>query len=509
MSSYTPLKSSFFCFAAERSSPIPGKKRSTAEACKLSPMLEWFLVHGSLIAFFLLANSFFVAAEFALVSVRETRIGQLMAMGRPGAPTVHKLKKNIDEFLPAVQFGVTLASLALGGIGEPALADAFLRVLARVHPSALPGHNLVYAHSAAVVLAFAAITYFEVLLGELVPKALALQRAERIALAVAGPMDVFIRMTRPAVRVMNVSATMVLRLFGAPLRGEASEHSPEELKVMAAAARRSGSLPALQEQMIQHALELGGVTASEIMTPRGQIFSLPANLPLESGSARIVDEQHSRVPIFDPQGGPEHIIGVVYAKDVARLMHFRSLASVSLSAPACEESPLTLRQVMHEVLVIPETKPAAEILAEFQERRRQIAIVVDEYGSTLGLVTAEDVIEQVVGEVEDEFDVGRPLPLTPSGDGYLLEGSASLRDLVTQLRWQLPREAGVETLAGLMLARLGHLPVGGESVVVAGKRFTVVAMEGRRIARIRVSSSEPVEEPRSLPHEAAAVRGQG
>jgi CBS domain containing-hemolysin-like protein len=459
-------------------------------------MLEWTLVHGSLIAFFILANSFFVAAEFAIVSVRETRIEQLIALNRPGARTALQLKHNIEEFLPAVQFGVTLASLALGGIGEPALADALLHAL-RYLPW-LPGvstHALAYAHSAAVVLAFALITYFEVLLGELVPKSLALQRAERIALAVAGPVDVFIRITRPAVRLMNLSASRVLRLFRAPLRGEGSAHSPEELKLMATATRRMGLLPRFQEEMIHRAIELNQVAASEIMTPRGKIFSLSAGMSLEAASARIVDEQHSRVPVFDPHLGRDHIIGVVYSKDVARLIHFRSIAQGLGNRSA---SGLTLRQVMRDVLVIPETKLAVELLQEFQERRRQIAIVVDEFGSTLGLVTAEDVLEQVVGELEDEFDTGRNLPLPAAGGGLLLDGSASLRDLVTQLRWKFPRENGVETLAGFLLAKLGHIPVEGEGVDFAGRRFAIARMEGRRIAQVRVdplASASTEKEP--------------
>jgi CBS domain containing-hemolysin-like protein len=448
-------------------------------------MLEWTLVHGSLIAFFILANSFFVAAEFAIVSVRETRIEQLIALNRPGARTALQLKHNIDEFLPAVQFGVTLASLALGGIGEPAIADALLRLLAKAHgPQWIAAHAMLYAHTAAVVIAFGVITYFEVLLGELVPKSLALQRAERIALAVAGPVDVFIRMTRPAVKVMNWSAAGVLRLFRAPLRGEGSAHSPEELKLMATATRRMGLLPPFQEEMIHRAIELNQVVASEIMTPRGKMFSLPADLALEAASAKIVDEQHSRVPVYDPQRGREHIIGVVYSKDVARLMHFRGVAQQGLGSRGA--SGLTLAQVMRDVLVVPETKLAVELLQEFQERRRQIAIVVDEFGSTLGLVTAEDVLEQVVGELEDEFDTGRSLPLPVAGGGLLLDGSASLRDLTTQLRWKFPRENGVETLAGFLLAKLGHLPEEGEAVEFGGRRFAVVQMEGRRIAQVRV-----------------------
>jgi CBS domain containing-hemolysin-like protein len=463
-------------------------------------MLEWILVHGSLIAFFILANSFFVAAEFALVSVRETRIEQLIALNRPGARTALNLKSNLDEVLPAVQFGVTLASLALGGIGEPAIADALLLAFGRLGwLSWLPGvsvHPLIYAHAAAVVIAFALITYFEVLLGELVPKSLALQRAERIALAVAGPVDVFIRMTRPAVRVMNVSATLVLKIFRAPLRGESSAHSPEELKLMATHTRRMGLLPSLQEEMIHRAIELNQVVASQIMTPRGKIFSLSADLALEAGSARIVEEQHSRIPVYDPARGRDHIIGVVYSKDVSRLMHFRGV-SLSLGQPMGnrQSTGITLRQVMRDVLLIPETKRAVELLQEFQERRRQIAIVVDEFGSTLGLVTAEDVLEQVVGELEDEFDTVQSLPMPASGGGILLDGSASLRDLVTQLRWKFPRENGVETLAGFVLAKLGHIPVEGESVDFEGRRFGIVRMEGKRIAQIRVDVLD--EEPAS------------
>ena len=448
-------------------------------------MLEWILVHGSLIAFFILANSFFVAAEFALVSVRETRIEQLVALNRPGARTALRLKHNIDEFLPAVQFGVTLASLALGGIGEPAIAGGLLHEMLRVNwlPVWMEAHALLYAHSAAVVIAFALITYFEVLLGELVPKSLALQRAERIALAVAGPVDVFIRMTRPAVRLMNWSAERVLRLFGSPLRGESSAHSPEELKLLATATRRVGLLPPFQEEMIHRAIELNQVVASEMMTPRGKIFSLPADMTLEQASARIVEEEHSRIPVYDPERGRDHIIGVAYSKDVARLMHFRSVAQ---GLGSMGPSGVTLRQVMRDVLVVPETKLAVELLQEFQERRRQIAIVVDEFGSTVGLVSAEDVLEQVVGELEDEFDTGGKLPLPASGGGLLLDGSASLRDLTTQLRWKFPRAAGVETLAGFLLVRLGHIPKEGEAVEFDGRRFAVVSMDGKRIARVRV-----------------------
>jgi putative hemolysin len=459
-------------------------------------MLEWMIFRAVMVAFFILANSFFVAAEFAIISVRETRVEQLLALGRPGARTALHLKHSIDEFLPAVQFGVTLAALALGWLGEPAVAGMLLAAAAR-WLAVLPAHALLYAHTAAVIIAFAAITYFELLLGELVPKSLALQRAERIALAVSGPMDVFIRMTRPAVRLMNGSATLVLRLFRAPLRGDGSVHSPEEIKLIATATRRMGLLPVFQEEIIHRAIELNHVTVREIMTPRGKIFSLPADMPIERASARIVEEQHSRVPVYEVRAAegdtpaaadPDRIVGVVYSKDISRLMHFRAVA---LSLGGAVDSGLTLRQVMRDVFVVPETKLAVELLQEFQERRRQIAVVVDEFGSTVGIVTAEDVLEQVVGELEDEFDIAARTSGFNSAGVMLLDGSTTLRDLGTQLRWAFPREAGVETLAGFLLAQLGHLPVEGESIVYAGRLYIVAEMAGLRIARVRVEALTP------------------
>ena len=458
-------------------------------------MLEMMLFRAVMVAFFILANSFFVAAEFALISVRETRMEQLVALGRPGARSALHLKQNIDEFLPAVQFGVTLAALALGWLGEPAVAQMLLD-LAGHWLTVLPPHALLYAHTAAVIIAFAAITYFELLLGELVPKSLALQRAERIALAVAGPMDVIVRISRPAVRLMNISAAHVLRLFHAPLHGQGSVHSPEELKLIATATRRMGLLPAFQEEIIHRAIELNHVTVREIMTPRGKIFSLPADLPIERASARIVEEQHSRVPVYeskpDAAGGtqpdPDRIIGVVYSKDVSRIMHFRA---VTLGLGGAVGPSLTLRQVMRDVFVVPETKLAVELLQEFQDRRRQIAVVVDEFGSTVGIVTAEDVLEQVVGELEDEFDIAAKTSAFNTEGVMALDGSTTLRDLGTQLGWNFPREAGVETLAGFLLAQLGHLPVPGESVTYNGRRYIVEEMAGRRIARVRVETLKP------------------
>ncbi|MGB7546392.1 MAG: hemolysin family protein, partial [Terracidiphilus sp.] len=269
------------------------------------------------VAMLILANAFFVAAEFALVSVRDTRIEQMLAAGIPGARAVRRLQHELDDFLPAVQLGVTLCSLALGWIGEPLAAGIFQGWLGEVP------HARIYAHVAAVALGFSFITYMHVVVGELVPKSLALRRAEALAVAVAPPMLFFMALTRPAVRLLRHSAALMLRGFDIPMTDRAAVHSPEELKLIATAARRMGVLPHFQETLIHRALELDDVPIREIMTPRQKIFSLPSNLPIEEASARVIDHQHSRVPVYDETRGPEHIVGVVYARDLARLIFFR------------------------------------------------------------------------------------------------------------------------------------------------------------------------------------------
>lgn len=455
-----------------------------------------------------LANAFFVAAEFALVSIRETRIEQMLSAAVPGARAVRRLQQDLDNFLPAVQLGVTLCSLALGWIGEPLAAGIVLGWLGHLPHAVGLSHVIALA---AVVLGFAFITYVEVVVGELVPKSLALRRAEALAVAVAPPMLLFMAVARPAVRLLKGSAALLLRGFDTAVTDRAQLHSPEELKFIATAARRACVLAEFQEKLIHRTVELDDVPIREIMTPRQQIFSLPSSMSIEDASALVIDRLHSRVPVFDETRGPEHIIGVIYSKDLSRLNFFRrqtlraaanqesspaspefeSREAASRPRPVASFVDLRLRQVMHDILVVPETKTVLDLIREFQQRRRHMAIVVDEYGSTVGLVTAEDAIEQLTGELEDEFDdPARPLLTTGSG-ALLLEGGVNLRDLEMQTQWKLPREGGVETLAGFLLMRLGRIPKGGEHVDFDGRRLTIVEMDGRRISKVRIEPIEP------------------
>jgi CBS domain containing-hemolysin-like protein len=359
---------------------------------------------------------------------------------------------------------------------------------------------MVYAHSIAIVIAFGLITFMHVILGELVPKSLALQRAEQVALAVAAPMEVWLTLTRPVTFVMGKSAGYVLRIFGLRKMRQGPVHSPDEVKLIVSASRELGQIAQAQEEMVHHALELENITAREVMVPRPDIFSLPGDLTLQEALEHVVEEQHSRVPVYDPKSGPEHIIGVLYAKDLMRWvlrLTARPLQPASPRGPDIRVGDIRLgeakigemkiSQLMHDALVVPETKPLSELLDEFKERKRHMAIVVDEFGSTAGLITVEDILEQLVGEIEDEFDV---VPHEPSSLGesksLVLEGTVGLRDLESQYDLLLPRDAGFETLAGFMLSRLQKIPAIGDACYYGGRRFTVSEMDGHRISRVKI-----------------------
>ena len=411
-------------------------------------MIAYVLLRVFVILLLVAANAFFAAAEFALVSVRETRIQQLIEAHRAGARTVLKLHQQLSRVVNGVQLGITITSLTLGWLGEPVLARLFEAWIGSVP------YARIYAHAIAVAVAFSMITCLHVILGELVPKSLALQRAERVALAVAAPMDVFLTITRPLTIGMSGAAGFVLRAFGTREVRHGSVHSPDELKLIVTAAHHSGQLSPAQEEMLLNALELDSITARQVMVPRTRIFSLPADLNLDEALSRVVEEQHSRVPVYDPQRGPEHIIGVLYAKDLMRWTRMR-LRFGAVAAPSAERiAQMKIGQIMHDVLVVPETKSLLDLLSEFQQRKRHLAVVAT--------------------------DANAPL---------VLDGAVNIRDLEAQYELKLPQDEGFETLAGFVLSRLQKMPAGGEAFDYEGRRFVVEKMDGHRIATVRI---EPV-----------------
>ena len=448
-------------------------------------MIAYVLLRVFLILLLVAANAFFAAAEFSLVSVRDTRIQQLIASRRIGARIVQKLHRNLDEVVNGVQLGVTIVSLTLGWVGEPLLAQMMLGPVQDVP------HASVYAHGIAIFISFVLITCLHVILGELVPKSLALQRSEQVALAVAGPMDVFLTLTRPLLFLMSRAAGWVLRALGSRRIREGPVHSPDELKLIVTASRQFGEIPPFQEEMIHHALELDSINVREVMVPRPKIFSLPGDLSIADALARVVEDQHSRIPVYDPQRGPEHIVGVLYAKDLMRWARLRLTSTPDQPAATARVAGMKISQIMHDVLVVPETKVLTELLEEFKQRKRHLAVVVDEFGSTAGVVTVEDVLEQIVGEIEDEFDVAPAQQVLVEGDvAVVLEGSVSIRDLESQYQLSLPRDSGFETLAGFILARLQRIPQHGESFEYESHRYTILEIEGHRIAKVKIEKLE-------------------
>ena len=452
-------------------------------------MVTYILLRVFLILLLVAVNAFFAAAEFALVSIRDTRIQQLIEARRIGARIVQRLHQNIDEVINGVQLGITVTSLTLGWMGEPILAHVLEQVLGE--------HVPIYAHTIAIAITFACITYLHVILGELVPKSLALQRAERVALAVAAPMDIFLTITRPFLFLMLKSGNFFLRMFGSrELRrsGRGVVHSPDELKLIVTASRRFGEIPEFQEEMIHNALELDNTTVREVMVPRRDIFSLAADLTLEGALERVVSEQHSRIPIYDPQRGPEHIVGVLYVRDLMRWMRLR--LAVGVSQPSGNRiAKMQVGQIMRNVLVVPETKVLTDMLFEFKEHRRHLAVVVDEFGSTAGVITIEDIVAQLVGQIQDEFDAIEAEPALADAPVLVLEGSTSLRDLETEFDIKLPRDGGFETIAGFVLSRMQKIPRAGEAIELEGRRFTVEAMDEHRVAKVKI---EKLQKPAAM-----------
>lgn len=454
-------------------------------------MVTFVVLRVVAVVLLIAANAFFVAAEYALISVRETRLQQMIATHRIGARTVQKLHQKLDHVLNAVQVGVTASSLGLGWIGEASIAHILQRWFLP-----LP-HSSLYAHAVAVALAFVLMTYLVVILGEVVPKSIALQRTERVALAVAAPMDFFMALSTPFLAFMTASSHTALRAFGMQQIRPGGVHSIEELKLLVTAGRRVGILAPSEEALILRALDLENITVREIMVPRPDIFSLPGNLSLEDALQKVVDDQHSRIPVYDPQRGPEHIIGVLYAKDLMRWLRYRVNRTAS-GRPVTRPSGLEVRHIMREVLVAPETKPLPDLLAEFKQRKRHMAVVVDEFGSTAGLVTVEDVLEQLVGEIEDEFDVAQPSFL-PGAASMLLDGSVNIRDLESQYHIVLPRDEGFETLAGFVLAHLQRIPKPHDSFEYEGRRYTVIGMDGLRVESVKIETAQPAPASSSSP----------
>jgi magnesium and cobalt exporter, CNNM family len=440
-----------------------------------------------ILALILITNAFFAAAEVALVSVRQSRLNELAETGHAGAQTALSLLSNPGRLLSVTQVGVTLASLGVGWAGEGTLYDLLRGALEPLHvhvPSGL-------LHGVAFTLAFLVMSYCHVIIGEVVPKNLAIQKADRLAVLAAPLLLVFYRAVQPFVYIIEQTSAFILRTLG--LRGGhvRGGHTAEELKYIVQAIRREGRLQQFEEDAIQRLIELADYNAREIMTPRNNIISLPVDADLETVLAVVTEHQYTRLPVYE--GRREHIIGIVHYKDLMRVWEESRLA-YDRRRPA---RPFRLRRFVRKPLVVPETKPLNQLIAEFRDHHTRMALVVDEFGTVAGLVTLDDVLEQVFGEIGDEHDVAPP---ARSYEEHVLqlEGSTTIRDLETRYNVVLPADAGFETLAGFLLYQLGHIPRVKDSVVYGGRRFTVTQMDRNRIATVLAEKLDPADQPDPL-----------
>ncbi len=428
------------------------------------------------VVFLIGMNGFFSAAEFSLIAVRLSRVRQLVEQGDPRAKIVEHLLGNLSRVVSGVQVGITIASLSLGYLGEITLAALLRPFVEKITRPWAP----IAAYATALVIVFGLLTILQVIFGELVPKSLSLARAERVALIIARPFNWFLNTFRWAIDLLDGVAERIVAAMGvvAP-HSHTLVRSLEELQVMAQQAHDRGLLPKAEVRFIQNAIELGQVQVREIMVPRPDMHALPVDANLEETMRTFATTQRSRIPVYD--GSLDHVLGFVHIKDVIWVLLERARRADEQLSPA----PFRLRNFLREVLIVPETKSASELLVEFRSRRTALALVVDEFGSILGLVTMEDILEQMVGEIHDEFDVvERPLVLA---DGSLIfDGSIKARDLEAQYNIRLPDDASFETAGGFVLSRLGFIPRGGESFEANGFRFTVMEMDHRRISRVKI-----------------------
>jgi len=408
-------------------------------------------------------NGFFVAAEFSLVAARRSKLDEMIAKGDRGAKAVHAALQHLDKIIAGTQLGITIASLALGWIGEPILAQLIDSVFRSVGINPSP----TAVHAAAVPVAFFILTFFHIVLGELAPKSLALTSPEKTARAVVRPLMVFSRFMSPFIWLFNGAANSLLKILGVKLATGEEGHSPQEIRFLVMQAHARGTLDESDRAMLAGVLDFHEKKARDVMRPRTEVVALDVEASEEEVWEVLRRERYSRYPVY--RDSLDDVIGVFLAKDL--WLH-------------SGDAPFNLADFVREPLYVPDSRPAERVLDDLRKTRAHMAVVLDEYGGTAGIVTMEDLVEEVVGEIADEYDfASRESVVT---DGVLeLAGSLSLIDVRSDYRVQIP-EGDWTTLGGYAFAKLGRLPRMGDRIPIPGGEMEVVAMDGRRIAALRI-----------------------
>ncbi len=436
-----------------------------------------------------LLNGFFVAAEFALVSVRKTRIDQLVNEGSARARLVQGALVHLDTYIAATQLGITMASLALGFIGEPAIAH----LLEPLFEQFLPPEGAYFtAHGVALVIAFSIATALHIVLGELAPKSIALQRAESTAMWVTAPLDIFLKIFRPFIAVLNGIGNAVVRMIGLqPAGGHAAVHSVEELELLVHSSREAGLLQEQQERMVAGVFDFGERRGGQVMTPRTELDAVPVAIGLGELAQRAGEGRHSRLPVYD--GDLDHMLGVVHVKDVLQALERHG-----------KTTPFDIRTIMRRIPFVPESLPLDRVMAELRRQKSHLAIVVDEFGGTAGLVTMEDLLEEIVGDVADEFDPAREaIEYLPDGS-IALDGLLAIDEVAERFGLGV-EEPFYETLGGYIFGQLQRAAKVGDIVRAPGGRLLQVEeVDGLRVARVRPLPAGTT--PKAAPQLSAAQR---
>jgi CBS domain containing-hemolysin-like protein len=413
------------------------------------------------------ANGFFVATEFSIVKIRQSRLQALVEEGRAGAGSALRMTEKLDGYLSACQLGITLASLGLGWLGEPAFARLIGPVLERI----LPGTSDAVVHTVSLTFSFGIITFLHIVVGELAPKSLAIQKPEETSMTVALPMRAFYFVFYPAIWLLNGMARKLLQAFGVSMASETHEaHSEDELRMILASSAQAGAIAASRAELLGRAMEMLEKTVRQILVPRNQVKFLDLEEPLEANVAQARSAGHTWLPVC--RGNLDEIEGVVNAKDL-----FFLLSRGELNA---------LAQVQRPVLFVPENATLEQLLSEFRRRKRQMAVVVDEHGGTSGIVTIADVVAEVVGDIAE---LGRTVEEVRTLPGGKLElpGSTQLDDLEERLGVDLEVEDNeVTTIAGYLMMKLNRVPQRGDRCRVGEFDVMVTEMDGPRVVRVRI-----------------------
>jgi len=418
-----------------------------------------------LIVALVLANAFFVAAEFALVGARRTRLDELARAGDRKATLARRAVQSLDRYISATQLGITLSSLGLGWIGEPALAH-----LIDGSFTWLPaGAQALATHTVAVAIAFIIITVLHIVLGELVPKAVALLYPEEVSSWLAAPLMAFTWVMAAPIKVLNGTANRLLRWAGVRAPGAHERvHSPEEIRMLVEQSSEGGLLESQDARLLEGVFEFSEKNAEDVMTPRTDMEAIEADLPVEEAADVVALARRSRYPVF--VDSLDEIVGVVHAKNILTALR---------QAPGT-----TVREIMRPPLFVPGTREVEDVLADMKRLKVHLAIVLDEYGGTAGLVTMEDLLEEIVGEIFDEYDPAEGMPVDPAG-GSTLEGAMPISEFNAEYATQLD-DADYTTLGGFLFGQLGRLPKPGDQIPTGELTFEIVEMDGRRVKTVRV-----------------------